>query len=192
MLGTIATQLTDGTTRYKRLSIGPTEVLVDYGSSNLSVDMKTIRLTEEGPGGVSSMSFSVWDPDIQLTISIGDHIEFWDVTNDQPLFLGFLASFGIRMAGPHRWVDVECVGIEVLLDWMLVPNLTIPSGTDWAAGLQSLIYNATGVGWPIRANATPPGVYGSYGSQAYTLPLFAPNHPATQYDVTLEIGRAHV
>lgn len=155
MTASVIATIADTSVRYNRLTISGRDHLNDYSANvtNYAIPIETIRLTEAEPGGVSSLTFSIWDPNVEVILAENDWIEFVDITNSRPRFLGFLASFGVRPEGPHRWVDIECVGIEVLLDWMVVPSLTIPAGTYLHSAIQACVANATGVGWPIRAFA---------------------------------------
>lgn len=186
----IATQLTDQTARAYRLNIGGIDFLKPYGASwatQYSVMLETIQLTEEGPGGVSSLSFTIDDPRIEVAMAAGAEVEFWDITrgpSGRPLFLGFLQSFNVRPEGVSRYIDIVCIGIECLLDWMLVPSLTIPTGTDQAEAIQSCVYNASGIGYGIRAfaNVTSFGVPIANGTQAAPI---GSNGATLGYDIVL-------
>ncbi len=166
----IGTQLTDHAARAYRLNIGPLDVIKPYSASwatSYGVILESIVVSEEGAGGVSSMTFTVDDPKIELTMEVGQEVEFWDLGHQtatilsdygavgQPLFRGFLQSLSIRPDGVNRYIDVTCIGVEAVLDWMVVPTYTIPSGTGQAAAVQSLVYNATGIGFPLRAFSMP-------------------------------------
>ena len=184
-------------TRHKTLKIGGTDVLTVYADSttSYSVPIESISLTEEGPGGVSSLSFSIWDPLVEVTLESAANVEFWDWDNTstiygRPLFLGFLQAISIRPAdgGPGRWLDIDCIGIECLLDWMLVPALTVPAGTRFPAAIQSCVANATGVGWPLRAFSDNPGDEDARNDQAHPVSGYAPGFPSTQYDVVIDGG----
>lgn len=181
----IATQLTDHAVRYKYLKIGGTDVLNKYSGSayGYSVRRETIDLTEEGPGGVSSLHFTIADPLVQVTLVDGQDVEFWDITRNRPLFLGFIQTFEINPTAVGREIAVTCIGIECLLDWLIVPNLTILAGTRLSAAIQSAYYNSSGMGWPLRAFTQP---YGSedYGHQ--DTPIAAITDGSLQYDVVFE------
>jgi hypothetical protein len=69
---------------------------------------------------------------------------------------------------------------------MLVPNLTIPAGTTISAGIQSLVYNATGVGWPVRAFSQAPGLEDPSSDQAHPVAQITLGFPYTTYDVTFD------
>ncbi len=152
----IATQLTDRTTRYKRLNIGggPDVLSQPSGSAyRFAVKQDSIEVDEQGPGGVSSMHFTIADPYLEMTLQEMADVEFWDITNNRPIFRGFLTGFEIEPTAVGRDIVCTCTGIEALLDWMLVPSLTIPAGTRLDDVIQALAANATGIGWPLRAFA---------------------------------------
>ena len=57
-----------------------------------------------------------------------------DITDDHPEFLGFVQAVDVR---PHegqqgRWLDVQAIGIECLLDWMMIGSL--PITTQYSTG----------------------------------------------------------
>lgn len=185
----VATQLTDRGARSKRLNIGGVDYLKPYGaawSARYSVPIETISLSEEGPGGVSSLTFSIEDPAIQATIALGDEVEYWDIANDVPLFRGFLQSLTIRPEGTLRYLDIVCIGVEAVLDWMLVPSLIVPAGTQMATAVQMLVANATGIGFHLRAFSNPPGSETPFSSQAQPVAGYSPGFPTTQYDVAVD------
>lgn len=128
------------------------------------VDIDSIDVTEARDGG-SSMSFRVWDPNKEVVVYDGLVVEFWDNTNTRPLFGGFVQSWKQGSATGGRWLDVECAGFDVLLRWLVVGSLTIPSGTWTNAAIQSAAANCFGVGFPLRAFSQP-GLGGFQGNQA--------------------------
>lgn len=136
------------------LTVGGSDVNVG-GQSGAAymVDIDSMVVEEQGPGGVSSMSFDIWDPNLEIVLSEGQQVEFWDTTNSLPLFAGFVQSWSYSgVIG--RTVEVTCVGSEKQLDWMVVPTLTVPSGIDTRSAIQLLVANATGIGAQLRAFAT--------------------------------------
>lgn len=147
----IATQLTDRSVRYWRLNIAGLDMTGVGSAYRYAVRRQSIVVEENGPGGVSSMHFTIADPLLQCTLVEGDPVEFWDITLDRPNFLGFLQSVNVVSTAVGRELEITCIGIEALLDWMVMTPLTIPAGTDGSAAYQSCYYNATGVGWSIRA-----------------------------------------
>lgn len=181
--GVIATQLTDQSVVTDRLTLDGLDFL-DRGGA-FGVPIESIRVVEEGPGGVSSMSFTINDPLVEATFASNAWVEFWDVTHDRPRFAGMVQSFEIIPTAVGRTIEVECQGIEAALDWMMVPYLQIFAGTHLAAGVQAIIANATGVGIPLRAFTQPSGSE-DYGSQAYPIAGIFPGFPATEYEIIIE------
>jgi hypothetical protein len=165
----IATQLTDTTAYPYSLLLGSLEVIrpMAAGGNSYGVPVETIDLEEAGPGGVSSLSFTIEDPQGQVpipTASLG--VQMWDLTNNRPLFAGFVQNKKVRPYPPGgRYLDITCIGIEIVLDWMKVPGLTIPSGTDITAAVQSVLANATGIGVSLRAGASQ----ANQGNQAFPI-----------------------
>lgn len=184
----IATQLTDHSARSKRLCFDGQDMLLSDRTATANragIPLETITVTEQGPGGVSSLSCSIDDPLIAVQLAEGQAVEYWDITRDRPLFLGFIQALSIYPQGTGRRIDVTCVGIEALLDWMIVPACTIPAGTWMAAAIQSLVYQATGVGWTLRAFTQPSGLE-DYGSQPYPIAGLFPGFPATTDVVSVD------
>lgn len=133
------------------------------GTNRFGVPLETCDLTEEGPGGVSELTFTLEDPGLAApTLAQGQDVRFHDHLRDKPIFLGFVQSWSIRVLGIGRAFDVTCVGIENVLDWMLVPSLTLANGSDFVASIQSVMANATGIG--VSLNVTSGG--GVDGTQA--------------------------
>ena len=194
----VATALTDGTTRSRRLNIGGLDVLTPYSGSvtRYGVDVESIDLVEAGPDAVSSLSFTISDPYVEVPIADDAVVEFWDITNDRPLFLGFIQSFRLIPTAVGRMIQVTCVGVEALLDWMLIPTDQVTfntsgdpvalfaSGTSFTSVVQSLIGNATGVGFALRAFAHLTDPDGQFGSQEYP---FASYGGFTELDADLEV-----
>lgn len=181
--GVIATQLTDQSSVAYRLTLDGLDFLERGGA--FGVPIESIRVVEEGPGGVSSMSFVINDPDVEATFTTTAWVEFWDVTNDRPLFAGWVQNIAIRPTAVGRTIVVDCVGIEAVLDWMTVPYLQIFTDTHLAAGVQAIIANATGVNVPLRALSQPSGSE-DYGSQEYPIAGATAGFPATEYEVIIE------
>ena len=197
----VATALTDGTARTKRLNIGGVDVLTPYSGSvtRYGVDVESIDLVEAGPDAVSSLSFTISDPYVEVRFADDAVVEFWDITNDRPLFLGFIQGMKIIPTAVGRTIQVTCIGVEALLDWMLVPTDLITfnakgnpiaqykSGAWLVAVIQGLIGNATGVGFALRtyASTTTPDLY---GNQAYPVAGFGAGIPALQDDLDVTAG----
>lgn len=138
--GVIATQLTDHATVAKTLTVGGYNVMS-------MVDIDSVRIDEQGPGGVSSMSFDIWDQTGAVSIQDGQQVEFWDVVRAAALFAGFVQSWSQSPAfgGQGRIIRVVCVGAEAILDWTLMPEeMTFPAGALPAVAVQSLVANSSG------------------------------------------------
>lgn len=144
-------------------------ILIDGLDVAGQVPYDTIRVTEAGPGAVSSMSFTIKDPTKRVTIQDSAYVQSWDYTRDLPVFAGFVQTqepipgYG----GSGRDIDVTCYGIESLLDQIIVPEYTTRvTDTDSAGAvpveghtfLQSVAAYA-----PLRAFST---TLPSAGSQA--------------------------
>lgn len=180
----IATQLTDQSTILYRLTLDGVDFL-DRGSG-FGVSIESIRLDENGPGGVSSLAFTINDPLIEATFTSTAVVEFWDVANDRPEFLGFIQSVAVSPTAVGRVFHVTCVGIEALLDWMMVPYLQVFAGTVLASAIQAIIANATGVSWPIRAFATTAAEAAGVGNQERPIAGYDGTSPVVTYEVELE------
>jgi hypothetical protein len=117
------------------------------------------------------MDFRVRDPNREIAWTEGAVVEFWDVANALPQFLGFVQSWTLSGI-VERTLDVHCIGAEAVLDWMLVPSLTIPAGTRASTAIQAAAANATGIGFPLRA-LSDEGLNGYQGNQAMPIAAFA-------------------
>jgi len=155
----IATQLGGGAAGPARaLWLDGLDILKQPGSAanRYGVPIESIDVEEAGPGGVSSMRFRLElpNPASGVTLVDGARVHFQDLANDLPTFYGFLQSWPSRPLGLGRSYDVTCQGIEIVLDWMIVPALTIAAGTNIQAAIQSILANATGVGVALRGLAS--------------------------------------
>lgn len=166
----IGAALNPATAKTHSLTIGGLDVLYEPGSFRYGVPRDTITLTEAGPGGISSLVFTIVDPSKLVTLAENDVVRFWNLTDNVPLFTGFVGSWTPRPAGPGRTIEVRCIGIEVVLDWMVIPFDTYLTGTyeheDWHDLFQSLYYIADGVGVPLAVGAS-----GSQGQCARATPI---------------------
>lgn len=128
--------------------------------------LNTIEVTENGPGGVSSITFSIDDPLLQLVINVGDEIQFWDLANDQPEFGGFVQSWSVEPDyGIGRRLIVTGIGYEAILDWAIVTSLTLVAGMNVYEAVQSVVANATAPAGLLRVGSES----GRYGTQANPL-----------------------
>ena len=159
MLAPLVCQQQGTGTPTKALRIDGLEVLYQNGSTNsYSVDPATITVIESGDSQPGSMSFTLSDPNGQVRLTPGQVVHFMDVTRNVPLFWGFIDSLDATSLGVGRTVQVECVGIGILLDWLIVPSASFPAypGVVAAAdAVQGMIALATGAGaGMIRAART--------------------------------------
>jgi hypothetical protein len=135
-------------TRTDALYVGGVDVLKQPGSSAAyGVSQSTIRVTEAGPGQVSSMEFVIDDPTLALPrFTEGLPVRFHDLTLDMPIFAGWIESLAYERLGVGTRVTVTCVGVEALLDWLYVPALTVPANTEFDTGWQLIASAAYGIG----------------------------------------------
>jgi hypothetical protein len=83
-----------------------------------------------------------------------------DHTRDVPLFAGFVEQYTATALGTGRSYAVSCVGIEAILDWWRVPEMTFPATTLTTQDiLQSVLAQAYTTGTvQLRALAGTSGV----------------------------------
>jgi hypothetical protein len=153
----IAAALQGSTSNAKAIYIGGVDVVAQPNTTagqRYGVSIDTVQISELGPGGVSSMTFVIDDPLLQITIADGQDVRAQDLVIDRPLFLGFIQSFDVYPAfgDQGRQITVRCVGIEAVLDWgKTATALTFPAGSlQPCQAIQSVVANAFGLG-PIRA-----------------------------------------
>lgn len=145
----VALLLTDHTARTAALTIAGVDVLRPTGTAGngAGVPIDSIRLSQAGPGGVSTLDCVYEDPLATGVIpNDGDEVVFWDYVNDVPLFGGWVAAWPITPDGIGRSTALHCVGYESILDWAaLLADLVIPAGlTDVAIAIQSCVAAAEG------------------------------------------------
>lgn len=141
-------------TRTRALWIGGLDVLKRPGTpgNTYSVDPTTVEVVEGDAGQVSSLRATITDPAGELTLNPVDPVLFMDLANNVPIFRGFLSSPAVMPLGVGRSIDIEADGVEILLDWMKVPAMTVPSGTDSYAAVAMVVAAATGIGYSFRMN----------------------------------------
>jgi hypothetical protein len=142
--GVVTTIITTPATRSKSLFVGGADMM----PGGKGVPLETVHVTENGPGGVSSMTFSVDDPLLAVTVTPGMDVRFWDVTLDYPIFTGFVQTVAIRpdFGDTGRSFEVECIGIECLLDWAVTTiDMTFSTGVTQDA-IVTIVSQATGFG----------------------------------------------
>jgi hypothetical protein len=143
--------------RTKMLTIDGLDVLKQPGGAAYGVDVATIQVSEAGAGQVSSMTFLITDPTAALTITTGSRVSFWDITANLPIFTGFVDSFSASRLGVGREIAVQCVGVEAVLDWMIIPSLTLNLGTSIPVYtlVQAVVAAAQGIGVSLNVACSP-------------------------------------
>jgi hypothetical protein len=181
VLATIA----DHSTRAFTLTVGGNDMdITGERGEPWTIDRDSIVITETD---ISTMTLRIWDPSLVVTIPDMAEIVFHDVTNDLTLFRGFVQAATPTLAAVGRFIDVRCVGVEAVLDWMLVPSLTIPSGTRTSAAIQSVLANATGIGYPLHATSSPTKD-GYQGDATYPVASFATAITTTELNVAVVLA----
>ena len=116
--------------------------------------IESIRVTEAGPGAVSSMTFTVDDPQLEVTIAEGMIVRYQFTPAGVvglTEFLGIVQTWELIPADVGRQYAVIAQGAESWIDWRMVGDgLTIPAGTDFAAAVGSLYANSFGTTPPLN------------------------------------------
>lgn len=190
----VATQLTDRTSRAYVLTINGVDMNVTGQTSpSWRVPIETIDLEEEGPPGISGLSLTIWDPSLQVTLLEMAPVFFYSVTEGRTLFRGFVDSWSATTQSVGRAFAVKCIGIEAVLDWMIMPaDVTITAGVKIMAAIQSLYNMATGIGVPLSARADDAvGTQQGGGNAAFTIGSFdagTGSGQATDRDIVVSAG----
>lgn len=142
-------------TRPKGLYVDGLDILGNSGRTAYGVAIESIELTEAGPGQVSALSFVIDDPTLAVAAGLMTRVLLVDIARDVILFAGFVRSFAMTPLGVGRRIAVECVGLESVLDWMIVPAVNIAAGVDVYAAVGTMLGLATGIGVPIRLGTSP-------------------------------------
>jgi hypothetical protein len=149
------------------------------------VPIGSIEVDEQGPGGVSKLSFDLVDPlGVGPVPHDGDEVQYWNNLTNAPVFAGFVSNWATRVLpnSQGRVTAIDCVGYEVLLDWaMILDDLTIPAFTTVRTAAQTLVAVAEGTRG-IRAFASGPGP----SSQAFPTSIAVSYQ--TQYAITIAAG----
>lgn len=155
----LAAALTNHAARSRGLYVGGVDVTFEPGSggNRYGVAIESIVVTESGPGGVSSMTFTIDDPLIEVAIEDGLGVRYEDLGRETTTFLGFVQAFSIEpgFGGQGRTIRVTAVGVEAVLDWAKVATTLVydPAGAILYSlndVIQGIVANAVGLG-PIRA-----------------------------------------
>jgi hypothetical protein len=157
----VAAALTDHSSRGRMLTIAGFDVIRQPGlaGNGYGVDPDTITVDEAGPGGASSMTFTIDDPGLAVPVPArGDEILFVDLANNRTIFRGWVQARTVKpdFGDQGRSISVRAIGPEALLDWAWVPPMTFssfPSAIVYNAIL-SVVAAAIGRG-PLRASTDP-------------------------------------
>lgn len=179
----------------RALYIEGDNVLKGAGGNTFGVPESSIVVTERGPGGVSSMTFTLRDPGKVHTLAEGDDVLYYDLVNGRPEFLGWIQGWGVERFGLGRAFTVRCIGVEAVLDWLIVPSLSLPALTTLRDAIQAAAAVAVGIGVPLRALSSPGfAVYDVQGSQDAPIARFVAENLITitlqtQVDITAKTLR---
>lgn len=152
------------TARHRRLLVGGLDVLSQprAGGNGYGVDWASIELGR-AMAGVSSLSFTVDDPEATLTLALGAHVDFRECANTYgyPFFGGFVQAISRSATGVGRVHHVRAIGYDVVLDWARVDAMTLPVGMNLAAAVQVLCANTlNGTYGALRAFVAPAATNG--------------------------------
>ena len=127
-----------------RLTMDGVDVILrreDGPGPNIGTPLDSIEVVHQGPGGVSSMRFTIEDPGTSLPLPHeGSEVLYWDLVNDRPIFRGRVNIWKLRPTPPGRSIEIDCTGPEVALDAML-PSLVFndSSGDSPQRAMASLV-----------------------------------------------------
>lgn len=139
----IGAALTDHSAHPYSLEVGSLDVLKDPTNTGMGVSLDSITVREVGPGGVSSMEFTIDDPRGAVSINGPYPVTFRANDGASPetiYFRGWIDSTDNSPAfgGQGRTITVRCSGIEQLLDWAIVP-------TSFSMGFATLFSKYVGI-----------------------------------------------
>jgi hypothetical protein len=152
----IAAALTTAGAHPFSLFVDSLDVIKDAGINGIGTPIESIEVTEAGPGGVSSMTFTIEDPIKGVSIADGATVVLQNNTADACLFRGFVESWESApdFGGQGRSLSVTAVGIETLLDWLIVPDDWHPPGGALNAMPEAIQSAATSAGFAGNANTS--------------------------------------
>lgn len=147
--------------------------------------LDTVELTVMGPGGVSGLKFTVDDPQKNVVITDGMVVRMWDHGANWPLFLGQVNAWAPRPMGLGREIDVDCVGVESVLDWMVLPAaITLATGLEARQAIQAVHAQCESAGWILNATVTT----GSGSNAAGPISNGGGSSETLGYDLVLAAG----
>lgn len=151
----IALLLTTATARSKALWVGGVDMTKD-SATGVGVPLESVEVEEVGLLGTSSMTFHIDVPvsGVPPSVKIADgmDVRFWDLTNDVPIFVGWVQQWTtIPDFGTVGYtLEVTAIGPEALLDWSYCPAITFAAGTIIQDAVLAAVGQAYGTG-PLRA-----------------------------------------
>jgi hypothetical protein len=163
VLDVLATALTThDATRPWGLFLGGVDVIKEPATpSRYAVPTESITVTEMGRYGVSSMSFTIEDTGLAVSISDGMEVRFDKFAaaggTPETTFLGWVSSYSVKPAFGEqgRLIEVDATGIEAILDWAMVPaDVTFLSGSKIGPCIQSIVASAVGLGPLVAIGGT--------------------------------------
>lgn len=136
--------------------------VIKDASGRFGVDIKTVKVTINATGGVSTMSFQIDDPLDQVFVSDGQSVVLHDLTNDRRLFTGWMEHYELApyFGGQGRLITVSAVGPESILDWSITYEALTFTNVPLVDMILGTIAKATGVS-ELRAYADPVNDQGS-------------------------------
>lgn len=165
----VAAALTTPAAKLWSLTIGGLEVSRQAGGAagtSYGVEIETVVVTEAACDRISGLAFTLDDPAGVLTFDERAEVRLHDCVRDVPLFLGFLDQIGTVQDGLARRLKISAIGVEAVLDWMILPSALIGdlfTVLTLTQAVQSLVAQTTG-GFPLRAFSDPSG--GASSTQA--------------------------
>jgi len=145
------------TTKAHRFSLHADAVdLIDVSNTRgFGIPVSSIRVSELGANGQSTMSMIFQDPKKALSIPALARVQFNDHTANEVIFAGPLIGRMTTTYGGQQGyaIDAHCVDYGWYLDTTIVPALTHKAGASDQALIQSVIGHA------MRASSRHPAVY---------------------------------
>lgn len=156
----LAAALTDASVRIAGLYLSGTDVIKGpAGGNRYGVPIESIEVTEQGPGGISTMTFTIDDPIIEVETLPSAEVRF-EIFARGTMFRGWVDTFmRVPAFGDQgRVIEVSAVGVESYLDWTVASvSFAVPAGIRVDAAVQLIVSFMTGVGVPINDANLPTG-----------------------------------
>ncbi|HET7031105.1 MAG TPA: hypothetical protein VFI34_11385, partial [Candidatus Limnocylindrales bacterium] len=113
----LATALTTHAAKARGLFVSGVDVLYEPsapGSMGYAVPIESVQVHEDGPGGVSSLSFTIEDYALRVELTDGAEVRFEDLVRGVPVFRGWVQHWDEtpRAGGVGRDFRVIARGAE--------------------------------------------------------------------------------